>query len=455
MVFRLELPKDVSEIISVLENAGFEAYAVGGCVRDALLQRIPNDWDITTSAMPADVKRLFRRTVDTGIEHGTVTVMIGSTGYEVTTYRLDGEYEDCRHPKEVTFTKSLAEDLRRRDFTINAMAYNAKSGVIDLFGGLEDLHAGRIRCVGNPEERFTEDALRVFRAVRFAAQLGFSIDPETRAGMTKLSGNLARVSAERIREELSKLLQSEHPEELITASEAGLTAFWLPEWDEMLATEQENKHHIYDVGRHTIAALRALHNTECYRNGDGHSRTLLNYAVLLHDSAKPSCKRYDEKGKAHFYGHPLAGQELAGTILRRLKFDNDTIAVAERLVGNHDNRFQIDRDNLEKSVRRIANRIGTENVEYLFAVQEADIYAQAPKYIPDNLQLLEKMREAFRVILEKNQCVSLNTLAVKGSDLIALGYKPGPQFGEILNRLLEDVLNCPEHNTKEYLLSLL
>ncbi|MBO7631761.1 MAG: CCA tRNA nucleotidyltransferase, partial [Lachnospiraceae bacterium] len=202
MAFSILLPENVKRIIRTLETAGFEAYAVGGCVRDALFDRVPQDWDITTSALPEEVKGLFPRTVDTGIEHGTVTIMLGQEGYEVTTYRIDGKYEDCRHPDSVTFTRSLKEDLLRRDFTINAMAYNESTGLVDLFGGIEDLQAGIIRAVGNPTERFSEDALRILRAVRFAAQLGFTIEPETKQAMKTLSGNLKVVSAERIREEL-------------------------------------------------------------------------------------------------------------------------------------------------------------------------------------------------------------------------------------------------------------
>lgn len=455
MMFRLELPEEVKSIIATLETDGFEAYAVGGCVRDALLHRKPNDWDITTSAMPEDVKRLFRRTVDTGIEHGTVTVMIGNTGYEVTTYRIDGKYEDCRHPKEVTFTKSLREDLLRRDFTINAMAYNDREGLVDLYHGTEDLREGIIRCVGNPTERFTEDALRVFRAVRFAAQLGFEIEPETKKAMEELSGNLQKVSAERIREELSKLLASEHPEELITASECGLTAYWLPEFDRMLATPQENVHHIYDVGRHTIAALQAVHKTDEYRALQEKERTILNYSVLLHDCAKPAVKMYDEEGVAHFYQHQKSSAELAEEILKRLKFDNETIDITKKLVRKHDVRFQLKNNNVDSFVRKLMNGIGTENMPLLFAVQKADIAAQNPAYQEAGMTAVAKMREAYEGVLKREECVSLKTLAVKGSDLIALGYRPGPEFGEILNLLLDDVLENPLHNEREYLLSTL
>lgn len=226
----LEIPKNAETILHILEKAGYEAYVVGGCVRDSILGRSPDDWDITTSAKPEQVKALFHRTVDTGLQHGTVTVLMEKEGYEVTTYRVDGEYEDGRHPKEVTFTASLKEDLKRRDFTINAMAYNPSSGLVDLFGGLEDIERKIIRCVGNPLERFTEDALRIMRAVRFSAQLGFAIEEETRKALKVLAPNLKHVSAERIQVELVKLLMSPHPDYLRVAYEAGITAEFLPEF---------------------------------------------------------------------------------------------------------------------------------------------------------------------------------------------------------------------------------
>lgn len=452
MEFRLTLPKEASKLIAVIENAGYEAYAVGGCVRDVLLGRVPTDWDITTSATPEQVKDLFSHTVDTGIAHGTVTVLMNRRGFEVTTYRIDGAYEDCRHPKEVTFTRSLAEDLKRRDFTVNAMAYNEKTGLVDLFGGCEDLQRGVIRAVGNPRERFSEDALRIFRAIRFAAQLGFTIEPETERAMGEAAANLQAVSAERIREELTKLLGSDHPEELIRASELGLTAYWLPEFDIMLATPQENIHHIYDVGRHTIKSICALHESGTYQNADRHTRAVLDYTMLLHDCAKPECKTYHEDGSAHFKGHGKASAKLARGILRRLKFDNETVDLAEKLIANHDSRLKLKGRKLEHVVRRDMNRIGAEHMPLLYAIQRSDAYAQAPAYLQGSLLVISRMEEACGRIIEEGQCVNMKMLAVKGADLIALGYAPGPRLGEVLEMLLEDVLEFPEHNTKEYLL---
>ena len=453
MAFSIILPENVKRIIKTLETAGFEAYAVGGCVRDALLKRVPQDWDITTSALPEEVKKLFPRTVDTGIEHGTVTIMRGQEGYEVTTYRIDGKYEDCRHPDSVTFTRSLKEDLLRRDFTINAMAYNESTGLVDLFGGIEDLQAGIIRAVGNSTERFSEDALRILRAVRFAAQLGFTIEPGTKAAMKALSRNLRVVSAERIREELTKLLASKHPEELFEARDLGITADWLPEWDLMCETLQENVHHIYDVAHHTAETIRGLHQTEEYQNASAKEQAMLNYTMLLHDCAKPQCKTFDENGQAHFKGHAKPGATLAREVLRRLKCDNETVDSCTKLICYHDTLYRRHGEEPEVTVRFLMNRIGTERMPFLFAVFTADAGAKAPQYLSGCMRRIELLREAYRKVVSEGHCVNLKMLAVNGADLMALGYPAGPELGEVLNELLEDVLLTPEHNTKEYLLA--
>ena len=253
---KIELPKKVLFIINNLQLAGYDAFAVGGCVRDSILARKPQDWDITTSAKPEAIKEIFRRTVDTGIEHGTVTVMIGKDSYEVTTYRIDGAYEDSRHPKEVRFTNCLEEDLRRRDFTINAMAYNDDVRLVDVFGGMQDLNHHLIRCVGDPRERFSEDALRILRAVRFSAQLDFPIEPDTAKAVKELAPNLKNISAERIKTELVKLLTSPHPERIQDACELGITKVVLPEWDAMVGVKQNTIHHKYDVAEHTLYTLK-------------------------------------------------------------------------------------------------------------------------------------------------------------------------------------------------------
>ena len=293
---KIELPGKVKYIIDTLICAGYEAYAVGGCIRDSILGRVPGDWDITTSASPLQVKQLFPKTVDTGILHGTVTVLEGGEGFEVTTYRIDGEYEDQRHPCEVTFTSDLLEDLKRRDFTVNAMAYNEAQGLIDEFGGIEDLKNQVIRCVGEPAHRFTEDALRMMRAVRFAAQLGFTIEKHTKMAISQLAPDLGKISAERIQAELVKLLVSDHPEEMRTVYETGMSRVFLPEFDEMMHTPQNNRYHRYNVGEHTILAMQNIRPDK-----------ILRLTMLLHDVGKPACKTADENGIYHFFGHPTEG----------------------------------------------------------------------------------------------------------------------------------------------------
>lgn len=436
---RIELPENVNNIIQELQDKGFEAYAVGGCVRDSLLGRAPQDWDITTSATPDEVKRIFPKTIDTGIEHGTVTVMLNHVGYEVTTYRIDGEYEDARHPKEVTFTGNLIEDLKRRDFTINAMAYNHKQGLVDAFCGIEDLENKVIRCVGNPLDRFGEDALRMLRAVRFAAQLGFSIEEKTKQGIRALASSIQKVSAERIQVELVKLLISNHPEELKTAWELGLTKVFLPEFDEMMKTPQNTKHHMYTVGEHTLRALQEI-------PGD----KVLRITMLLHDVAKPVCRTTDEAGNDHFRGHPEIGVEMSKEILKRLKFDNDTLRKVCGLVRYHDDRPPVKPFNIRKAL----SRIGLENFPQLFLVKKADTLAQSLYEREAKLAYIEKYHALYQDILQKGHCVRKQDLAINGKDLIALGMSPGKELGEELDRLFDHVIAVPEHNTKEKLLQL-
>lgn len=436
---KIELPKKVKTVIGELKAHGFDAYAVGGCIRDSILGRTPGDWDITTSAKPHQVKAIFPRTVDTGIQHGTVTVLMDKEGFEVTTYRIDGEYEDARHPKDVIFTSNLLEDLKRRDFTINAMAYNDETGLVDAFDGIADLKAKRIRCVGEPTERFSEDALRMLRAVRFAAQLGFTIEEQTEQAIRDMCGNLEKISAERIQVELTKLLVSPHPDTLREAYDMGVTKVILPEFDAMMETPQKHKHHKYNVGEHTLHALMEI----------GPDKNL-RYAMLLHDIGKPATLTVDEDGITHFYGHPAVGEEMARKILRRLRFDNDTVAVVTRLVRYHDYGNDVIPD--LRIVRRAVNKIGEDIFPLLFPVKRADILAQSDYLRTEKLENLELWKKLYQEMLEKKQCVSLKTLAVTGRDLIDTGMKPGRELGEMLQQLLELVLEHPEQNTREQLL---
>ncbi len=433
---RIRVPQKGQYIIDTIRNAGFDAYVVGGCVRDSILNREPEDWDITTSAKPEQVKALFARTIDTGLQHGTVTVMLDKDGFEVTTYRLDGEYEDGRHPKSVTFTSDLEEDLKRRDLTINAMAYNDREGLVDLFGGMDDLEAGVIRCVGNPEERFREDALRILRAIRFSAQLGYTIEAGTLKAIGQLAPTLARISAERIQTELVKLLMSPHPEYLRTAYDNGVTKVFLPEFDTCMETAQNHPHHCCSVGEHILHSLREVE-----------ADRVLRLTMLFHDMGKPAVLAAGEDGVTHFHGHAAVSADMARTILHRLKFDNDTIHRVCRLVLYHDygNGVVCDR----RIVRRALNKIGTDAFPGLFAVKRADIMAQSDYQRREKLENLDRWQKLYEEILEKQECVSLKDLALDGSDLIAAGWQPGRELGETLQKLLELVLEDPELNTRE------
>lgn len=446
----INLPEKVDYILKKLQEQGFEAYAVGGCVRDALLGREPEDWDITTSAKPEQVKEIFRRTIDTGIQHGTVTVMMEKEGFEVTTYRIDGDYEDSRHPKEVQFTSDLIEDLKRRDFTINAMAYNRQEGLVDVFDGTKDLKKGAIRCVGNPIERFSEDALRMLRAVRFAGQLDFKIDAETKQAIVKLSSNLKNISAERIRVELDKLLCSKKPEYLLAASELGITAVVLPEFDRMLATGQNHPHHQYNVGIHTLKAIEYVHEQEKELGFDKKTLSLLSWTALLHDIGKPDTKTVDEEGIDHFYLHVPKSREMAKDILKRLRWDNHTIDMVCRLIQYHDVSFS----KKKGKMRRLMNGIGAEYMPCLFVIMKADILAQSMYMREEKLQNLQEAQRLYEEIQIAGDPVSLKMLDINGMDLQEAGFPKGKLLGEILNGLLERVMEEPELNQKEILINL-
>lgn len=433
----IRIPPGAARILRVLEDHGYEAFVVGGCVRDSLLGRNPNDWDITTSALPLQVKALFRRTIDTGLKHGTVTILMDGEPFEVTTYRVDGEYLDGRHPSEVTFTASLQEDLQRRDFTINAMAYSEKKGLQDLFGGLPDLEKGLIRAVGDPAKRFGEDALRIMRAVRFAAQLGYEVEEDTVQAMKELAPTLSKISAERIAAELEKLLVSPHPEKLKMAYECGITAVILPEFDRCMETAQNNPHHKYSVGEHTIVSI-----------GNARPDRILRYTMLMHDMGKPSCKTTDEQGIDHFYGHQEVSAQMANDILRRLKSDNETRRSVSKLVRYHDLTCGL----TGKSVRKAISLIGEDLFPLYLEVKDADTRAQSDFRFQEKMDYLEEVRHLYRKILEEGDCLSLKDLAVNGKDLIAAGMKPGREIGEVLEAMYLDVIDDPEHNNKDYLM---
>ncbi len=466
----MELPKDVEWIIETLENAGYEAYVVGGCVRDMVLKRIPQDWDITTSARPQEVKALFLRTIDTGIAHGTVTVMKNHIGYEVTTYRIDGEYEDSRHPKSVEFTDNLLLDLERRDFTINAMAYNHTRGFVDAFSGVQDIENHMIRCVGDARTRFDEDALRLLRAVRFSGLLGFTIEEKTLQAIKEKAGDLSHISAERIRTELVKLLTAKDAVQLRVAYQAGMTKIFFAEFDRMMELEQKNPHHIYTVGEHTIHGIEVMNFfwgkytvdfdsslipeeitilAKKLRSGmTEKEHRILCTAMLFHDIGKPDTMVVDKEGIGHFHGHQKAGEKIAGRVLKRLTFDNETISLVKHLILWHDYRFT---ESL-KAMRHAIAKIGKENMPYLFLVQLSDILSQNPETFEEKLQRVSCAVGLWEEIIASEAALELKDLKISGKDLIQAGISPGPKLGRILKDALEYVLEEPECNQKELLM---
>lgn len=436
---KITLPEEVSYIIRKLNDNGHQAYAVGGCVRDSFLGRIPDDWDITTSALPQEVKEVFPKTIDTGIQHGTVTVRQNHKSFEVTTYRVDGEYLDGRHPKQVSFTRSLEEDLKRRDFTINAMAYNDDEGLVDIFGGIDDLDKKVIRAVGNATERFSEDALRMLRALRFSAQLDFEIEKDTFLAIKDLASTITKISAERIQVELIKLITSNHPEKMIDVYNSGLTHFILPEFDEMMECEQNTPHHMYTVGLHTIKAMQGVPNDK-----------VLRLTMLMHDMGKPACKVTDENGRDHFHGHPAVSEKISREIFSRLKFDNATRDIVCALVANHDVRPEL----RKKPIRRLIAKTGTQIFPALFTVNRADILAQSMYKRDEKLERVDQFEEIYNEIISQNECIKISDLAIRGADLIEAGVDKGPVIGVILNKLFDLVVDDPSLNNSQTLMQL-
>lgn len=443
---RLYMPRGAKYIIQELEKNGFEAYIVGGCVRDSILKKTPSDWDITTQATPVQIKNIFRRTVDTGIQHGTVTVLVDKTiakdedvyAFEVTTYRVDGEYKDHRRPSSVTFTPSLKEDLQRRDFTINAMAYNEKDGLVDIFGGREDLKKGIVKCVGNPGDRFDEDALRILRAVRFAAQLGFDIHEDTKSAMEKQGKFLEDISMERIQVELTKLITSDNPGMLVTAYELGLTRVFLPEFDSMMKTPQNNPYHIYSVGMHTVKVME-----------NAPTDKIMRYAALLHDVAKPVTRTTDQNGTDHFYGHQEKSALMARNVLRRLKMDNDTVNAVCKLVYYHD--FGLCHATAKPMFRRFLAELGKDYFADYIALRRADMKGQSEYKREEKENNIRNLLKLYNQVIENKECICISELAIGGRELIELGMKPGKDMGDALKVLLEMVLENPEINNTDTL----
>ncbi|MGX8714311.1 MAG: CCA tRNA nucleotidyltransferase [Lachnospiraceae bacterium] len=432
---RIEVPGSVKDIIRLLEKHGYEAYAVGGCVRDSLLGRTPADWDITTSARPEQVKSIFYKTVDTGIRHGTITVILKGMGYEVTTFRTgDGH-----------FAGKLEDDLAFRDFSINAMACTGAGEIIDCFGGLEDLQAGWIRGVLDPAARFREDPLRCMRAVRFSAQLGYQIDSATQDAIRECVPLMDRVSPERIRTELVKLLMSDRPGCVRMLYETGITGIFLPEFDRAQTCGQHTPYHCYTVGEHIVRVLEAV----C-RLTEGKADLSLRMAALLHDLAKPVCKTTEPDGRNHFKGHPGKGADLAGQIMKRLKFDNASTEKVCRLIRWHDIRLKPD----ERLIRRTMNLVGPDLFDEYLLLQRADLEGKALWIREAESPIHLQVKACADQIRERGDCVTIAMLDVSGGDLIRAGMKPGKEIGQKLAAMLDHVLDYPEDNHKEILMKL-
>ena len=438
---KFDIPSGAGHILQTLAAAGFEAYLVGGCVRDLLRGVRPHDWDICTSARPEETERCFagRRVIETGWRHGTVTVLEGGVPYEITTYRAEGPYSDSRRPDFVRFISDLEADLARRDFTMNAIALGLDGALRDPFGGEEDIRAGRVRCVGEPVRRFREDGLRVMRALRFAASLGYEIEEKTARAIHDNRAVLRKVAAERIRAELCRLLVGEKAGDVLREYPDVLCQFW-PELGPLVTLEQNNPWHCWGGWEHTIRAMDAAP-----------ADLTLRLTMLLHDMGKPGCKSTDENGIDHFYGHPAVSARLTDKMLRALKFDNGTRERVVTLVEYHDVQIPC----RERSVRKWLGRLGPETFFQLLEVKRADGIGQAREKVKDRLAELEQMKAIAEEIIVQGQCFSLRDLAVNGRDVIAAGVMPGPEVGRILNGLLERVLNGEIQNSREELLGLI
>ena len=432
---RMELPQDVRNVLSALEQAGYGAWCVGGCVRDTLLGRAPGDWDVTTSARPEETMRLFgAAALPTGLRHGTVTVRTPQRSVEITTYRSDGPYADHRHPDSVTFSQSVEEDLSRRDFTVNAIALSAAGRLCDPFGGQKDLETQTLRCVGDPALRFQEDALRILRGLRFASVLGFSLEPNTAAAARNRRELLGCIAPERIRTELEKLLCGHWAGDVLRAF-PDVIGVVLPEILPTVGFNQRNRHHCYDIWEHTTRSVDRIS-----------PEPVLRMTMLLHDLGKPRCFTVDEHGCGHFYGHPALSRDLAAGILSRLRTDNRSRDDILTLVEWHDRSIP----RTEKGVRRALRALGEENLRRLLRVKRADNLAQAPEFYSQQEEI-RKAEQILDKLLREDSCWSLRQLAVNGDDLLNLGFS-GPELGRELNTLLDAVVDGDLLNDKTALL---
>jgi len=439
MVNGIQPPERVLNILRIFKENGFDAYAVGGCIRDSVLGTKPKDWDFTTNALPSEMKVLFKKAIDTGLKHGTVTVVLEGESFEITTFRIDGKYEDGRHPSHVEFTQQLEDDLRRRDFTMNAMAWNEVRGIVDPFGGRADISARLIRAVGEAGERFQEDALRMLRAVRFSARLGFEIYSSTLRAICDNCRMISNVSSERIREELNGTLTADDPMKFDLLRETGLMKLILPEFEACFNTPQHNPHHVYNVGEHSLRAVAAIENDKCLR-----------WTMLLHDTGKAVTRFTDEKGIDHYYGHPAKSMEIAGGILARLKFDNRSIERILRLIKFHDREIAPQ----PKAVAKAVNVVGEDIFLDLLKVKRADKSAQNPADKQKGLEYVDSIENIYFGLKAEKSCLELKDMALNGRDLLGMGFKEGREVGRILSILFEKVLDDPTLNEKRFLAEL-
>lgn len=435
----IKMPENVSMAVSKLAKAGFEAYIVGGCVRDSLLGRPPLDWDICTSALPEQVLECFKgyQILETGLKHGTLTLILDKRPYEITTFRLDSQYSDNRHPDQVEFISNLQEDLARRDFTINAMAYNPAQGLIDYHGGLKDLNQRVIACVGQADHRFREDALRILRALRLAAELEFKLEEKTQAALFENKQLLAKISPERINSEFSRLLLSREPQAILAEYNELIYQF-IPELKPLLNFRQNNPYHYLDVWQHTLEALK--HTPP---------NLLVRLTILFHDIAKPTCYTQDQQGIGHFYKHARLGSQMALEILKRLKYDRPTVTGVSQLILEHDAEILPQAANL----KRWLNKLGREKLNLLLQVKTADAKAHVPQNSLVKLAVLEEAALIIQEIIQDRQCFQLADLAVNGKDLLSIGIPEGPGMGELLKRLLEKVMEEELPNERAALLA--
>lgn len=439
MKFKINIPSDANDLIHTLQNYGHSAYVVGGCVRDSILGRTPHDWDICTSATPSEMLEIFKdkRIIETGLQHGTITVVVNNNSYEITTYRIDGVYSDNRRPDSVIFTNKLIEDLSRRDFTINAMAYNDEEGLIDPFNGLKDIKYKKINCVGFAKDRFEEDALRILRAIRFSSQLSFVTTPSTSWEIHQQYNSLKNISIERINSEFCKIaLSDEFCIQLLLYED--VFSLFIPELKNMLDFPQNNPYHDYDVFGHTIHAIEHCDSKDL----------TTRLAVFFHDFGKPSSYQDGEDGIRHFKGHGKISAEITDTIMKRLRFDNETRNNVVELVRYHDATFEEGK----KYVKRWLNKIGEEQFRRLLNVRKADIKGQKIDYEQSRIEKVNNIERILEEILKENECFSLKNLAVNGNDLMNIGYSSGKELGNTLNKLLQLVIDGDYNNEKDILL---